>query len=387
MKAMDGRNLSSRRRLVPSIVLIIAYPVIRIVLWALKNLVGGSKKKVNSGQLPNLAVYQSYQVGDAFMALPAILLLKPHFTVTIICRPDCQGIFQNEGFQVVPHFNPFFAKPSPTTLWHSLQGAWKMRGQIPFLALDFDADPRTAFFLKVAGAGTTYSFARSFDWLFDKTFPLVSKPQHQLDKQLAVAEAFLRHKNLAFPKINGTVNEITKSHVHPLRILLSCWTWKNEKNWPLNYWDQIIISLIDSGCSIEIIVPPEGITVFQSFRLQWQSQVNFLEGDLDKIHLAAKAADGIVCTDNFLGHMGAYSGKPVFWINGSSDPAHVAPRGPRTQIVQVDTMPCRPCSHRCNNPIHKQCLIELVPEKVKMDLAQWLSQFENCRDISNRRSF
>lgn len=361
------------RRLLPSLFLFIVYPVLRIFVWSLNLISNNKKEKIQPGSLPNLAVYQSYQVGDAFMALPALLLLKPHFSVTVICRPDCKGIFKREGFQVLAHANPFFAHATPANLWRSLSGAWKLRELIPMQALDLDADPRTACLLKVAGVGTTYAYRRPFGWLFDKTLPVLSDAKHQSEKQMAVTAAFLAHHNLPIQKAPSAVHPVPDFSARPLKILLSCWTWKDEKNWPLEYWDKLLVYLLEIKCPIQIIVPPEADPEFQNFRSRWKDQVNFLEGDLDAIQHAVRSASGIICTDNFLGHMAAFAGMPVFWINGSSDSAQVAPRGPGTKIVQVDSMPCRPCGHRCHNPIFKKCLIELLPERVQKELAQWLN--------------
>jgi ADP-heptose:LPS heptosyltransferase len=72
--------------------------------------------------------------------------------------------------------------------------------------------------------------------------------------------------------------------------------------------------------------------------------------------------------------MGAWLGKPVLWINGSSDPSHVAPRGPATVVVEVEPMPCRPCGHRCVNPVYKRCLLDLSPEGVIAAAAPWLAK-------------
>lgn len=370
------------RRLIPSLFLIIIYPLVRILMWLIDLPLRNKKAIAFSERLPNLSVYQSYQVGDAFMAMPALQLLKSHFTITVVCRPDCQGIFQGEGFQVRAHDNLFFAHATPVAFWRSLKAAWKLRRQIPFPALDFDADPRTAFMLKIAGAGTTYSPKRPLGWFFDKTFSVVTDARHQSDRQLAVAEAFLLLHGLSPHKPTIIKSPITGVTVRAPRILISCWTWKDEKNWPLDYWGQLIKYLMELKCQIDIIVPPDGDAGFRNFHLQWKDQVDFFKGDLDKIHQKVIAADGIICTDNFLGHMAAFKGKPIFWINGSSDPELVTPRGPGTKIVQVDSMPCRPCGHRCRNPIYKKCLNELLPEQVKGQLELWFSHYLKSPDFS-----
>jgi hypothetical protein len=56
-----------------------------------------------------------------------------------------------------------------------------------------------------------------------------------------------------------------------------------------------------------------------------------------------RSAAGVIATDNFLGHMAGYYGKPVLWINIASPAAQVAPRGPRTVAFEA-TDPRRPAS-------------------------------------------
>jgi len=387
---MQGPNHS--RRLGPGILLALAYPglklLIRILQRQRERVPDQPTAQASGADRARLIVYQDYQVGDLFMAMPAIQLLSRHMQVTVLCRPGCQFLFREAGLSAVGFHNPFFARAALDTFRIAFRNAWSLRGSLAGDALDLDADPRSAFFLKVAGAGRTFAYARKFSWLFDATFPLPSLPRHQADKNVAVAEAFLRLRGLLSPAPAGLPGNPGSSEIvtdpspssavakrDSRNLILSCWTRKDEKNWPLENWDRVAAFLHARGARPQILVPPDGDGEFHRFRARWQDKVEFLAGDLEAVFRRVRDSAGVLCTDNFLGHMGAYLEKPVFWINGSSDPDHVAPKGkgPKSRIVQFEPMPCRPCGHRCVNAVYKQCLLELHPDAVLAQLEDWLA--------------
>ena len=192
---------------------------------------------------------------------------------------------------------------------------------------------------------------------------------------MAVAEKFLASG--AGKSIQGVTHPDNRQAPRPkgrTGLMVSCWTRRDEKNWPLDSWNELIAMLLREGRDLCVIVPPDGDQNFHNFRSKWQAKVEFLAAGLEVIHTRVEAAEGVLCTDNFLGHLGANLGKPVFWINGSSDVDHVRPYGPSVEIVQMEPMPCRPCQHCCINPIHKQCLVELRPNTVAVRAKLWLER-------------
>jgi len=388
--ARDGPNQERRRA--AGLVLMAAYPILRLAISVLGIRRGPGVRESPHGAdvspgLPRLTVFQAYQVGDCFMALPSILRLSRTLSVTVLCRPDCAFLFRDAGIEALGLENPFHARKTPKALWRSLRSAWSLRGRIGGDALDFDGDPRSALLLKVAGAERTHSYARPFGWLFDRTFALPAEARHQAEKNMAVAAGYLLSAgrgadldSIPAAEAGGARRREGADEPGPAAgpsprdpyFLLSCWTWKEEKNWPLEYWDRVAGFFNETGLRARILVPPDGDGGFRRFRDRWAGKLEFLAGDLPGIFQAARGAAGIICLDNFLGHMGAYLGKPVFWINGSSDPGHVAPVGTGTLIVQFEPMACRPCGHRCVNPVRTQCLLELRPERVLEELRRWL---------------
>lgn len=361
---MLNKNPNQFRRLGPAIGLALAYPWLRLFLLFLR-------QKNTSTSPDSLTVFQSYQVGDFFMALPAIRLLAGQASIRVICRPDCAFVLRELGIEAIPFNNPFFVKPGIRTFLEGLGNALALRSQIGRVALDFNADPRTGFLLKVAGVRSVFSYQRPFAWFIDNKVDLPKEALHQSEKDKAVAAGFLNHE-----KRQSSAQPVNKTWLpkSSSTLLISCWTRKDEKNWPLDSWQILIDELLTEGKSLCILVPPDGDQYFRDFQMRNQEKIEFLGLDLEGVYNRVQAAAGILCTDNFLGHMAAYLGKPVFWINGSSDPDQVRPYGNQTELVQLDPMECRPCRHRCINPVYKQCLMQLTPEMVKDRAKIWLEK-------------
>jgi ADP-heptose:LPS heptosyltransferase len=349
-----------------------AAPMLRLLLAPLR------KKEVADAPL---LVFASYMVGDLFMALPALKRLAASRKIRILCRPDCVELLRREGLHPVPFDNAFITGRNPAAFLRTLRAAWRLRGLPKAVALDLDADPRTALWLRIAGAPRTVSFRRPFAVLFDETFALPPDAIHQADRDMAVAEEFLRRRNSVDGggwKVEGgetqaPLNDFSHhadtpentagievvsdlglpqdynppSTVHPPPSrspwLLSVWTRKAAKNWPLEHWDELMEQLLREGVPFAVLHAPDGGSEYQLFRARWSNRVAFIAGPLEEIVDHVRSAAGVIATDNFLGHMAGYYGKPVLWINIASPAAQVAPRGPRTVAFEA-TDPRRPAS-------------------------------------------
>ena len=357
------KNPNMTRRLGPGILIGIMVPLLKPWLWRLR--------KHSASDPHTITVLQDYLVGDLFMALPAIKVLSAEISVKVICRPDCLEILRAEGLEGIPFTNAFFLRPGILSFLTNLRATWKLRGTLGMLALDFDADPRTAFWLKLAGVETVVSFNRSSAHFFDAFLPLPISMLHQADKDLALARALLNSSPCLVQKsvpprnprlLEPLIPTIESQAASPW--LISCWTRRDAKNWPFEKWDDFLERMLTRRVPFVVLDAPDGDAAFQDFRKRWSGRVKFLNASLYRISLAVRASAGVVGTDNFLGHMAGYYGKPVLWLNGSSDPAHVMPRGPKTICVQFDPMPCRPCGHRCENVNYKACLTGLSVDAV-----------------------
>jgi len=310
-----------------------------------------------------VTVFQSYFVGDLYMALPAIKLLASRTPTRILCRPDCVKILENEGLEAIPFKNDFCIKPGVKSFFKTARVAWNLRGQLGGIALDPDADSRSALWLRIAGANRIISYHRPHAALFDVLLPLPVKVLHQAEKNLFVIRAFLERYSTKTDPFSTQVKTDLSSTLDAAWIV-SCWTRLDTKNWPLDQWNGFLERMLQAGIRFRILEAPDGDEKFLDFKSQWSNRVEFLSGSLTEVSEAIKNSAGVLATDNFVGHMGGYYGKPVLWINGSSDPRHVVPKGPLTRIVQHDPMPCRPCTHHCVNPEYKSCLKKLALDDV-----------------------
>ena len=353
------KNPNMTRRFGPGLLMGIAASLLKPWLWLLR-------KNPTTVQ-KSLTVFQSYLVGDLFMALPALKVLADSHEIAVLCRPDCVQLLKDEGLHGIPFDNEFFIRPDFPSFVRTLRSAWKLRGEIGTWALDFDADPRTAFWLKIAGATRVVSYSRPFAFLFDNSFPIPDEAIHQADKNRAVASEFLARYETTFALKNPPPENSPSPASHPKSDgtwIISCWTRKDTKNWPLDRWNEFLKRMQEARIPFRILNSPDGDAAFQEFQAHWIGRAPFLEGSLHDVADAVQASTGIVATDNFIGHMAGYYDKPVLWINGSSDPLQVSPKGPKTRIVQMDPMNCRPCNHRCVNPEYKACLFHLEMNEV-----------------------
>lgn len=311
-----------------------------------------------------LTVFACYMVGDFFMALPAIRRLAAVVPVQVVCRPDCVPFLRELGIPAIPFANAFFLQRNLPSFFRTWPAARALRARVAgTLALDFDADPRTAFWMKVAGARKAISYDRAHAAFFDAHLPLPAHGVHQAKRDLLIADAVAAELAPGNPAAPPPLARRPLAPDAPW--ILSCWTRRDEKNWPLASWDVFLEHLSERGEPFVVLDAPDAGEAFAAFRARWTGRARFLRAPLSEVGEAVRGARGVIATDNFLGHMGAYFGKPVLWINGSSDPLHVMPLGPATTRVQREPMPCRPCGHRCVNPEYKACLVKLTPDAVR----------------------
>ena len=331
-------NLNLRRRRLPGLVAMAAAIPLRPLL--------GLLRRKNDPEAPPW-IFASYMVGDLFMALPALKRLGSGLPVRVLCRPDCAELLRREGFDAVPFDNAFFARRTPGALVSTLRAAWRLRRLPVSAALDLDADPRTALWMRVAGVPRIVSFRRPYGVLFDETFELPATAIHQAEKDEAVVDAWMRQnggRRTKDEESSRTTYRLGSSPSAPSSPwLLSVWTRKPQKNWPLERWDIFLERLTTRGVPFAILDAPDGDAAFRSFRARWRDRAEFVSGPLEFVMERVKSSAGVVATDNFLGHMGGACGKSVLWINVCSPAAQVEPRGPRTLRVG-DGAPERPSS-------------------------------------------
>lgn len=377
-------NLNLSRRTLPGVLTVMLLTPLRPVLRLLR-----LSRRPAPPDAPAV-VFASYMVGDLFMALPALKTLAAAHPVRVLCRPDCVGILAREGLDARAFDNAFFFRRNPAAFFRTARAAWGLRrgegaphashdARAAFapVVYDLDANPVTALWMRLAGAPRVVSYRRAFGILFDETFPLPADAVHQADRDFAVVD-HMRDEIGRQARHDGGDDKTSRPHNVPAQTernstrmrersdrplnasdtrrptsgaltpvtlqpsalwLLSVWTRKPAKNWPLEKWDQLLEGLLEQGVACAVLLAPDGDDAYAQFRGRWEGRVGFVAGSLDRIADAVRDGAGVIATDNFLGHMAGYYGKPVVWINMVSPAAQVTPRGPRTIPVAPAPVP------------------------------------------------
>jgi len=345
-----------------------------------------------------VTVFQAYQVGDLFMALPALTRLREQVAVQVIAREDCLPLLRQLGFTAVSFDHALFHSLSISALAKAISSACKLRGQLGAIALDLNADPRTALMLRLMGVTQAISYQRRYGEFFTDTFSLTTIPWHQAEKDKVVVEGFLgaglvtrKRDGAPRPALVGAIpkkivegvtdkgNRNTAEKVWP-EILLGCQTRKDTKNWELEKWEEILQRLLQRGFKVGFLDNPDGDEAWKAWAHKWETQALRVSCSLLELFNAMQPEGpikAVITLDNFLGHMAGYAGRPVLWVYGSSDAKAVLPKTQGAGFVQkvaVEAMPCRPCHHFCVNTRYKACFEDLGVDQV------WQATLKFLRD-------
>ncbi len=106
-------------------------------------------------------------------------------------------------------------------------------------------------------------------------------------------------------------------------------TRKDTKNWPLAHWDALLQRLYHAHERFALVDVPDGGPEWKGFAQRWEQRIPLVRMALPDLwralHDPTQGITHVITLDNFFGHMAAYAGKRVLWLNGSSDPMAVRP--------------------------------------------------------------
>ena len=361
-----AQNPAFYRRKKDILLLALSYPI-SYPLW---KLFGKGEKRPGKRFV---TIFHCYQIGDLYMSLPALHALEKYIPLKIIVPKHQVPILKDKGFSTITG-PPSIGSLKQGKIFSALIHTWKLRSQTGVWGLDFMGDPRAGFLMKLSGIKTCISYRSHF---FDLKLTISHKKYHQAERNMEVARAFLRKK---ISRNLPETNFVSSLPSHPqlmdphAPLIISCLTSKPEKNWPLQYWSELLEFLLSKNETPILIHPPDADEQYLYWEKSWEKTLEIFRGDLGEIEKKVLQAKGVISTDSFMGHLAAYWNKPVFWINGSSDPEFVAPVR-NAKILQLDPMPCRPCLHRCTQEKKLMCLKDLTPEIAIPSLNSWLKTF------------
>lgn len=143
------------------------------------------------------------------------------------------------------------------------------------------------------------------------------------------------------------------------------------KRWPVESWAVLALQALDHGLALRVYLGPQEEAWYDGSPLanalgDHREAVELVRG---RPHLeVARSLAGcrvLVCNDSGLMHLAEATGTPVLAFFGPTVRAFgYAPVLPASRLLEVDDLPCRPCSRNGKRPCHRgdlACLVRLTP--------------------------
>jgi heptosyltransferase-2 len=142
------------------------------------------------------------------------------------------------------------------------------------------------------------------------------------------------------------------------------------KRWPVESWATLARQALDHGLSLRVYLGPQEEAWYDGSALALaigdHPSVELVRG---RPHLeVARSLAGcrvLACNDSGLMHLAEATGTPVLAFFGPTVRAFgYAPVLPASRLLEVDDLPCRPCSRNGKRPCHRgdlACLVRLTP--------------------------
>lgn len=143
------------------------------------------------------------------------------------------------------------------------------------------------------------------------------------------------------------------------------------KRWPIESWAALARRALDHGLALRVYLGPREEAWYDGSLLAravgHHDAVELVRG---RSHLeVARSLAGcrvLVCNDSGLMHLAEATGTPVLAFFGPTVRAFgYAPVLPASGLLEVDDLPCRPCSRNGKRPCHRgdlACLARLTPD-------------------------
>lgn len=185
------------------------------------------------------------------------------------------------------------------------------------------------------------------------------KPYPAFEISLASQQAVLeKHR----PKWRG----------HPVLALAAGAEFGPSKRWPAEYFAEVANQQIAAGWDVWLFGSPKDQLITQKIMTLTANRCENLAGRLalaETIDLLSLTS-GLVTNDSGLMHIAAALQKPLVAIYGSTSPAFTPPLADKASVMQLDLF-CQPCFKRTCPIGHHRCMLDLKPEQVLAQLAQW----------------
>ena len=326
-----------------------------------------------------ILILKPSSLGDVVHAMPVLRLLKLEFPESEIhwwledrLRPLLVG-------------DPDLAAVAPfeRRQWRSAQGWWRtvrvgwgLRRQRFDWVIDLQALARSAWFAWLANGALTVGLDSGREGargLYDRVVARPHPDAHAVEWNLAVLHALGVPTDRSFewlPHWPDAAAAIRQRQANDnVRWIMLCpgARWEN-KRWPTANFAALIKHLLaaDAGLNIGVLGGREDQPLGRVLATENPGRCLDLTGQTSLPELVEWLRLGELLVNNDTGpmHIAAALGKPVVALFGPTHAGRTGPWQAPGEVLQAD-LPCVPCRKRtCANPIDRECLHVLSPERV-----------------------
>jgi len=340
-----------------------------------------------------ILIVQTAFIGDVILITPLIRAvndLYPHAKLDVMVVPEAAGLLNNNPY--IDRIIRFDKRRSRTSFFQIVK-------QLRLARYDLVISPHSSFtthlLLWMSGATVRIGYARGFlsGILMTQQVPH-PKGIHKILKNLSLLTP-LTNRSFSIqtelfpgPEDEKHADELLSSLLDPDRPLIaiapgSIW---NTKRWPLEYYNQLVKSLLKNGFSIVLIGGESDRSqcdhlLKDNHPANSVTQIINTAGKSNLLTSSAilKSAKLLICNDSGALHMANAVKTKVFAFFGPTvKRIGYYPYQPEDHVFEVD-LDCRPCgSHGGNRcPLgHHNCMNKIMPEEVLIKVLKTLDPEE-----------
>ena len=344
----------------------------------------------------NILLIRLRLIGDVVFTTPIPRALKRAFPgshLTYLVEPAAEAVVRGN-----PHLDEVIVAPRPrglARLGADLRLARRLRRARYDLVIDLHGGPRSAWLALATGAPKRIGYAISGrTWMYTDAVarPRELRRRHSVVNQWDLLEAIdgwpAGGPDAARDSVEMAADATADARIER-RLAAAGITPDHElviahvsagnpfRRWPEPSFSALVVGLaavsprrriiLSSGPSDRAAAARIAAAARQALDGSADRVVDFGEFDLAELRALVERSRLFIGGDSGPLHIAATTGTPIVGIYGPTESARSAPwRDPRfrTESVEVDGLPCRPCDQRVCEPGDFRCLTTLKPEEV-----------------------
>ena len=336
------------------------------------------KVPINFDLRNGIAVRMPNHLGDAMMALPAMLQLRKTLSEDYALAVIAPA-YQKKLFNCLSEVDCFIPLNSPHKMW-SMNEIRSLKQLNLGLGILFNNSFRDAVMMRLAGIPAVCGSDRRMSKLvLTHAFHYPPRPKekaaevHQANRLLEMVYAF------GAPKWNGTLPDfklppaaecsktVAETCIHSKLLTVSPGAaYGAAKRWPAEYFSSVCKYWIDNDGLVAIVGTKSEKEIAAELTASLNSaKVIDLCGttQLDELMVLIKSSAAVLSNDSGIMHLGAALGRPGVAVFGPTDHTATGPISPKWKLVITEEK-CGPCFRRVcpkNNPL---CMLNITPQEV-----------------------